>query len=63
MHTTNAPQLPKGFLEYVKQEKIPVLGVCYGMQLLVFVSFFFPQQCACMYRDPNTMQTIDTAAG
>ena len=56
MHTANAPQLPKGFLEYVKQEKIPVLGVCYGMQLLVFVSFFFPpQQCARMYRDPGSM--------
>ena len=58
MHTANAPQLPKGFLEYIKQEKIPVLGVCYGMQLLVFVSFFFPQQHARMYRDPNSMQTI-----
>ena len=37
MHTANAPQLPSGFYEYVQQEKIPVLGVCYGMQLLVYV--------------------------
>ncbi|CAL5221810.1 g4066 [Coccomyxa viridis] len=35
VHTANAPQLPPGFYEYVQQEKIPVLGVCYGMQLLV----------------------------
>ena len=38
MHTANAPQLPSGFFEYVQHEKIPVLGVCYGMQLLVHVS-------------------------
>ena len=38
VHTANAPQLPSGFFEYVQHEKIPVLGVCYGMQLLVHVS-------------------------
>ena len=41
MHTFNAPQLPPGFHEYVQQKKIPVLGVCYGMQLLVHVSYAF----------------------
>ena len=44
MHTANAPQLPSGFYEYVQQEKIPVLGVCYGMQLLVHVSSPYPEQ-------------------
>ena len=41
VHTASAPQLPEGFYEYVQQEKIPVLGVCYGMQLLVHVSRSF----------------------
>ncbi len=44
VHTANAPQLPPGFYEYVQQEKIPVLGVCYGMQLLVHVSSPFPER-------------------
>ncbi|GMH42519.1 hypothetical protein BSKO_10438 [Bryopsis sp. KO-2023] len=30
-----APQLPDGFLEYCSKERIPVIGICYGMQLLV----------------------------
>ena len=38
VHTENAPTLPAGFYDYVEQEEIPVLGVCYGMQLLVYVS-------------------------
>ncbi len=29
-----APQLPAGFLEWQREKKIPVLGICYGMQLL-----------------------------
>ena len=37
VHVANAPQLPPGFIEYVKAQGIPVLGVCYGMQLLVHV--------------------------
>ena len=37
MHTENAPTLPAGFYDYIEQEEIPVLGVCYGMQLLVYV--------------------------
>lgn len=44
VHIANAPQLPKGFCEYVQQERIPVLGVCYGMQLLVYVSSTLPPQ-------------------
>lgn len=46
VHTANAPQLPLGFYEYVQQEKIPVLGVCYGMQLLVHVSFYLLHRAA-----------------
>ncbi len=30
-----APQLPAGFLSFQLENRIPVLGVCYGMQLLV----------------------------
>ncbi len=34
VYDDGAPQLPKGFLDWAKRERIPVLGVCYGMQLL-----------------------------
>ena len=35
MHIEGAPRLPEDFFEYVDSQKIPVLGICYGMQLLV----------------------------
>ena len=35
VHIEGAPRLPEGFFEYVDSQKIPVLGICYGMQLLV----------------------------
>ncbi|HAR42454.1 MAG TPA: GMP synthase (glutamine-hydrolyzing) [Bdellovibrionales bacterium] len=34
VYDAGAPALPNGFLEYQKQEQFPVLGICYGMQLL-----------------------------
>lgn len=30
-----APKLPDGFLDFQAEEKTPVLGICYGLQLLV----------------------------
>lgn len=30
-----APQLPQGLMSYQAEQKIPLLGICYGMQLLV----------------------------
>mmetsp|Transcript_1488 Transcript_1488/g.4409 ORF Transcript_1488/g.4409 Transcript_1488/m.4409 type:complete len:569 (-) Transcript_1488:628-2334(-) len=35
VHLPGAPRLPAGFLEWVAEAKIPVLGICYGMQLLM----------------------------
>lgn len=35
VYEAGSPQLPPGFLEYQKQSGTAVLGICYGMQLLV----------------------------
>lgn len=35
MHVEGAPRLPTGLLEWVEEKQIPLLGICYGMQLLV----------------------------
>lgn len=35
VHAPHAPYFPSGFIEYVESEKIHVLGICYGLQLLV----------------------------
>ena len=35
VHVEGAPQVPDGFFDYCKERKIPVLGICYGMQLMV----------------------------
>ena len=37
VHIADAPQLSPGFFEYCAAHGIPVLGICYGMQLLVHV--------------------------
>ena len=34
VYDLGAPRLPAGFLDYQKEQQIPVLGICYGMQLL-----------------------------
>lgn len=35
VYDEGAPRLPNGFLEYQKEMNLPILGICYGMQLLV----------------------------
>lgn len=35
VYDPGAPKLPDGFLDYQSQKKIGILGICYGMQLLV----------------------------
>lgn len=34
VHVEGSPRVPDGFFEYVAANSIPVLGICYGMQLL-----------------------------
>uniref|UniRef100_A0A7S0YS74 GMP synthase [glutamine-hydrolyzing] n=1 Tax=Polytomella parva TaxID=51329 RepID=A0A7S0YS74_9CHLO len=34
VHVEGSPKVPAGFFEYVAENSIPVLGICYGMQLL-----------------------------
>ncbi|XP_042510317.1 GMP synthase [glutamine-hydrolyzing] [Macadamia integrifolia] len=35
VHTNGAPSFPPGFIEYVEANNIFVLGICYGLQLIV----------------------------
>lgn len=35
VYDEGAPRLPEGFIDYQKRQTLPVLGICYGMQLLV----------------------------
>lgn len=35
VHIEGAPRVPAGFFEYCQSNQIPVLGICYGMQLMV----------------------------
>ncbi|KAF5180360.1 GMP synthase [glutamine-hydrolyzing]-like [Thalictrum thalictroides] len=35
VHSTDAPCFPDGFIEYVEKNGIFVLGICYGLQLIV----------------------------
>jgi GMP synthase-like glutamine amidotransferase len=35
VHLEGSPKVPAGFFDYCQQNSIPVLGVCYGMQMIV----------------------------
>jgi GMP synthase (glutamine-hydrolysing) len=35
VHAAGSPTVPPGFFEWAAAAKVPVLGICYGMQLLV----------------------------
>ena len=35
VYEADSPQLPSGFFAYLEKQKLPLLGICYGMQLLV----------------------------
>ena len=48
VHIADAPQLSPGFFEYCAEAGIPVLGICYGMQLLIHVRY--PARDPCLSR-------------
>jgi GMP synthase (glutamine-hydrolysing) len=33
VHLEGSPRVPEGFFAWAEAEKIPILGVCYGMQV------------------------------
>lgn len=35
VHAPDAPCFPPGFIEYVESNRVAVLGICYGLQLIV----------------------------
>lgn len=35
VHVEGSPRVPEGFFPYCEEKGIPVLGICYGMQLIV----------------------------
>lgn len=35
VHAPDAPSFPDGFVEYVEKNRVFVLGICYGLQLIV----------------------------
>ncbi|XP_002981377.2 uncharacterized protein LOC9647223 [Selaginella moellendorffii] len=35
VHEPGAPTVPDGFFDYVREKKVLVLGICYGLQLIV----------------------------
>jgi len=35
VYEEDSPQLPEDFFKYVKEEKVPVLGICYGLHLII----------------------------
>ncbi|KAK7399203.1 hypothetical protein VNO78_10382 [Psophocarpus tetragonolobus] len=35
VHTPDSPSFPDGFLQWAQANAVPVLGICYGLQLLV----------------------------
>ena len=37
VHLENSPQLAPGLFEWCQGSRIPILGICYGLQLIVHV--------------------------
>ena len=35
VHVAGAPKVPDGLFDYCREHNVPVLGICYGMQLMV----------------------------
>jgi GMP synthase (glutamine-hydrolysing) len=33
VHVEGSPRVPEGFFDYCQENSIPVLGICYGMQV------------------------------